>query len=78
MREEAKWDKYFYNILFTHLCFNCKKWLHELLEGGKAIWSLISFNYINASCGMFGGSSTFNLPLYHKAHSFLFLVGTRR
>ena len=77
MREEAKWDKYFYNILFTHLCFNWKKWLNELLERGKAIWSLISYNYINTSCGIFGGSSTFYIPLYHKAHSFLFLVGTR-
>jgi hypothetical protein len=52
-------------FLYTHIGFNSEKRLHEL-PGGKAMWFLISCNYINTSCGLFGGSFTF-------AHS-LFLI----
>jgi hypothetical protein len=61
MREGAKGAKSFYYILFTHIGFNWEKWLHEILAR-KAMWFLISCNYINNSLGCLG------------VHLFLFIL----
>jgi hypothetical protein len=77
MKEGAKGAKSLYYILFTHLgILERKKWLHELLRG-KAMWFLISCDYINTPCGLFGGSHSFTLSFWSFIHysSFILVLG---